>query len=65
MISFRNVRNVMVFDEKEIEFIGIGYVMRCLKCNTTFIPAMRKSKAMSKKLMVDISKQFDEVLGKK
>lgn len=46
LISFKNI---MMFDEKEIEIISIGYAMRCLKCNTTFIPDMRTSKKATKK----------------
>ena len=57
-------KNVMMFDDKKIELIGIGYAIKCLKCNTTFIPDMRKSKRTTKKQMEVISKEFRNKIKK-
>lgn len=61
LISFKNV---MMFEEKEIELIGIVYAMRCLKCNTVFIPDMRKSKKATKKVMEAIKRQLPSSIKK-
>ena len=61
LISFKNV---MMFDEKKIELLGIGYAIKCLKCNTTFISDMRKSKQTTKKQMEVISKEFRNKIKK-
>ena len=53
-----------MFDEEKIELLGIGYAIKCLKCNTTFISDMRKSKRTTKKQMEVISKEFKNKIKK-
>lgn len=57
-----NFRNIIQVDDKKVELLGIVYMFRCKKCDTTFIPEMRHSKKAGKSQMKKIAKDLKEKL---
>lgn len=56
-----NFKNVMLFEENEMELKGIIYHIKCLKCNHEFDTESRMSKKGNKRQMKKIRETLDEI----
>lgn len=55
------LKNVLAFDEDEMDIFGIVYAIKCKKCDCLFITPMRFSKKMTKKQKADCKKMLDNI----
>jgi hypothetical protein len=51
-------RNVLAFDEKSIQMMGIVYAIKCLKCDAIFVSPIRSSAKATKKEMAEIEEMI-------
>jgi hypothetical protein len=53
-------KNIMMFEPKEVEILGIAYFLECKKCNTTFLPEIRMSKKATNEQLKYIKEQISK-----